>query len=209
MLYDALNAHLLKYPYILGGVPSLADYGMMGPLYAHHGRDIASGNALKVQAPAVNRWIETMSRPPIVDSEVWQVPQEYFSIDNLPDTLLAFLRLIGEHNVPEIMATIDLYHQWLDAEERTAGAIVDVEGQKRCHQVLGQLEHVQVGASIKRIALLDDVSHHLRFQALTDQMSDSEKETLNRILQEVGAQDLIGLRLKRDIKRHDYAYVLV
>jgi glutathione S-transferase len=209
MLYDALNAHLLKYPYILGGVPSLADYGLMGPLYAHHGRDIASGNALKVRAPAVNRWIETMSRPPIVDSEVWQVPQEYFSIDDLPDTLIAFLKLIGENYVPEITTTIDLYHEWLDSEARSAGAIVDVEGQKRCHQVLGQIEHVQVGAPIKRIALLDDVSHHLRFQALMDRMSNSEKDTLNRILQEVGAQGLTELRLKRDMKRHDYTYVLV
>ena len=31
----------------------------------------------------------------------------------------------------------------------------------------------------------------------------------NRILKEVGAQDLTELRLKRDIKRHDYAWVLV
>ena len=137
LLYDALNAHFLKYPYILGGVPSLADYGLMGPLYAHHGRDIASGNALKVRAPAVNRWIETMSRPPIVDSEVWQVPQEYFSIDDLPDTLIAFLKLIGEHYVPEIAATIDLYHEWLDAEARAAGAFVDVEGQEEMSPSIG------------------------------------------------------------------------
>ena len=117
--------------------------------------------------------------------------------------------MIGEHYVPEIAATIDLYHEWLDAEERAAGAFVDVEGKKRCHQILGQLEHVQLGESIKRIALLDDVSHHSRFQALMDQMSNSEKETLNRILQEVGAQALTELRLKRDIKWHDYTWVLV
>ena len=208
-LHDALNAHFLKYPYILGGVPSLADYGLMGPLYAHHGRDIAYGNSLKVRAPGLNRWIETMSRPPIVDSEVWQFPQEYFSIDDLPDTLIAVLKLIGENYVPEIAATIDLYHEWLDAEERAAGAFVDVEGKKRCHQILGQIEHVQMGAPIKRIALLDDVSHHSRFQALTDSMSSSEKETLNTILQEVGAQGVTELRLKRDIKRQDNTWVLV
>ena len=208
-LYDVLNAHFLEYPYLLGGVPSLPDYALMGPLYAHHSRDISSGNALKVRAPGVYRWIETMSRPPIVDAEVWQVPQEYFSVDDLPDTLIAFLKLIGENHVPEITGTIDLYHQWLDSEERPAGAIVDVEGQKRCHQVLGQIEHVQLGEAINRIALLDVVSHHLRFQALTDRMDDSEKETLNRILLEAGAEGFADVRLKRNIERHDYAYVLV
>ena len=208
-LYDTLNAHFLKYPYILGGVPSMADYGLMGPLYAHHGRDISSSNAMKMRAPALYRWIETMLRPPVVDPECWQVPQEYFAADDLPDTLLAFLKLIGENFVPEIMATISLYHQWLEPEAKTAGAIVDIEGQKRCHQVLGQVEHVQMGVPIKRIALLDDVSHHLRFQALVNEMNDSEKETLTRTLQSVGAKDLLDLQLNRDIKRVDYAWVLV
>lgn len=208
-LYDALNAHFLEYPYILGGVPSLADYGMMGALYAHHGRDVSSSNAMKVRAPALYRWIETMQRPPVVDPEVWHVPQEYFSVDDLPDTLIAFLKLIAEDYVPEINATMDLYHQWLEADERAVGAIVDVEGEKRIHQVLGQIEHVQRGICIKRIALLDSVTHHLRFQELVNRMNTAEKEKLNEILHKIGAQDFGDLRLKQDIKRHDYAYVLV
>jgi glutathione S-transferase len=207
-LYQALNEHFLKYPYILGGVPSLADYGLMGPLYAHHGRDPASSNALKQRAPAVYRWIETMQRPPVPDPEVWQVPLEYFQVNDLPDTLISFLKLIGENFVPEIIGTIELYHQWLDAQERETGAVVDVEGQKRCHQVLGQLEHVQMGAAIKRIALLDDVSHHLRFLSLVEEMNAAEKETLTGILQSVGVQDLTNVKLKRNMKREDYASVL-
>lgn len=200
---------MVYYPYILGGVPSLADYGMMGALYAHHGRDVSSSNAIKVRAPALYRWIETMSRPPVVDQEVWHVPQEYFSVDDLPDTLIAFLKLIAEDYVPEITATMDLYHQWLEADARAAGAIIDVEGKRRIHQVLGEIEHVQRGVRIKRIALLDSVTHHLRFQALTNRMSDAEKEKLNGIFQKVGAQVFGDLQLKQDMKRHDYAYVLV
>jgi glutathione S-transferase len=208
-LYDTLNAHFLKYPYVLGGLPSLADYGLMGPLYAHHGRDISSSNAMKMRAPALYRWIETMLRPPVVDPEVWQVPQEYFAADDLPDTLIALLKLIGENYVPEIISTIKLYHQWLGSRENTAGTIVDIEGQKRCHQVLGEVEHVQMGTPIKRIALLDDVSHHSRFNALVNEMSHSEKETLTSTLQSVGAKDLLDVQLNRDIKRVDYAWVLV
>jgi glutathione S-transferase len=207
-LYDTLNAHFLEYPYVLGGVPSLADYGMMGALYAHHGRDVSSNNAMKVHAPALYRWIETMGRAPIVDPEVWHVPLEFFSADDLPETLIAFLKLIAEDYVPEIQATVELYHQWLDADARTDGAIVDVEGLKRNHQVLGEIEHVQQGVTIRRIALLDSLTHHKRFQDVTDRMSDGEKETLKGILQKVGAQDFENLRLRRDMKRQDYAYVL-
>jgi hypothetical protein len=88
------------------------------------------------------------------------------------------------------------------------GTICDVEGKKRNHQVLGEIEHVQRGVTIKRIALLDSLTHHLRFQDVTDRMSDEEKETLNGILQRVGAQELGKLRLRRDMKRQDYAYVI-
>jgi hypothetical protein len=182
---------------------------MMGALYAHHGRDVSSSNAMKVRAPALYRWIETMQRPPVVDPEVWHVPQEYFSVDDLPDTLIAFLKLIAEDYVPEINATMDLYHLWLESDERAVGAIVDVEGEKRIHQVLGQIEHVQRGIRIKRIALLDSVTHHLRFQELANRMNTAEKEKLNEILHKVGAQDFGDVRLKQDMKRHDYAYVLV
>ena len=208
-LYASLNAHFLKYPYILGGLPSLADYGLMGPLYAHHGRDVESSNRMKLSAPAVYRWVETMLRPPIVDQEVWQVPPEYFSVDELPDTLRTFLKLVGENFIPEPKASIDLYHDWLDAEARPAGTIVDAEGKRRCHQALGEIEHLQMGASIHRIGLLDDVSHHSRFQARMDVMSDSEKGSLRKILRDMGVEDYADLRLKRDIERQDYAWVLV
>jgi hypothetical protein len=48
----------------------------------------------------------------------------------------------------------------------------------------------------------------MRFQELTDRMGDDERETLNGILQRTGAQDLGKLRLRRVMKRRDYAYVL-
>jgi glutathione S-transferase len=208
-LYETLNAHFREYPYILGGVPSLADYGMMGCLYAHLSRDISSANRMKVRAPSLYRWTEHMMRVQIVDAQVWGVPQEFFSVDNLPDTLIALLKLIADDYVPEIKAAIDTYHQWLEADERDAGAVVDAEDLKRCHQVLGMMEHVQGGVTIKRVALLDPVSHHLRFQALVDGMSDSEKDKFSGVLDKIGAPGFIDLHLKRDMKRDDFAYVLI
>jgi hypothetical protein len=83
-----------------------------------------------------------------------------------------------------------------------------VEGQKRCHQVLGQLEHAQMGTPIQRIALLDDVAHHQRFLSLIDEMNAAEKETLTEILQAIGAENLADVKLKQNMKRENYAFVL-
>jgi hypothetical protein len=106
-------------------------------------------------------------------------------------------------------ATIDLYHEWLDAQDRPAGAVIDVEGVKRCHQVLGQIEHDQMGVPIKRIALLDDVRHHMDFQSLVEGMSAAEKQKLSGVMQNLGAPDLVDIRLKRGVERRDYTWVLV
>ena len=42
-LLDLLDIHFQHVPYVLGGHPSIADFGMMAPLYAHLGRDPGTG----------------------------------------------------------------------------------------------------------------------------------------------------------------------
>ena len=36
---DALNSHFKHYPYLLGWKPCIGDFGLLGPMYAHLGRD--------------------------------------------------------------------------------------------------------------------------------------------------------------------------
>ncbi|MEO0996379.1 MAG: glutathione S-transferase N-terminal domain-containing protein [Pseudomonadota bacterium] len=50
-LLALFERHLQDHPYVLGGIPSLADYSLMGPLYAHIARDPYSGMLLKQRAP--------------------------------------------------------------------------------------------------------------------------------------------------------------
>jgi glutathione S-transferase len=209
-LYEVLNAHFLEFPYLLGGVPSLADYGVMGALYAHLGRDIVSAPRLKYTASALYRWIETMGRSTVVDPETWHVPQAYFAIDALPETLIAILKLIADDYVPEIKATVDCYNEWVGKPDaRPSGTIIDVEGKKRCHQVLGEIVQVQQGVPIKRVCLIDSAEKHQRLRGVVEQMSAGEKKALDGILQDIGAEGYADLRLNRNMKRDDYTWVLV
>lgn len=208
-LYQILNEHFLEYPYILGGRPSIADCGLMGPLYAHLGRDISTNSKLKTQAPALYRWIETMGRAAIVDPETWHVPPEYFGSRELPESLLALLHLICDDYGPEIIATAELYHGWLNnGEARPSGSIVSHDGQKANHQILGEIQHEQQGVTISRAALLDCIVQHQRMSDVMDKMDEDEREMFGGIMQMSGGQDLINLRLERPLKRQDYAMVL-
>ena len=63
-LLGELDAHFAHYPYLLGTRPSIGDYGLIGPLYAHLYRDPASGALMKRLAPHVADWVERVHNPP-------------------------------------------------------------------------------------------------------------------------------------------------
>ncbi len=60
-LLELLQAHFGAAPYLLGGRPSLADYGLIAPLYAHLSRDPHPSTLMKQRAHRVFRWTERMN----------------------------------------------------------------------------------------------------------------------------------------------------
>ena len=67
-LLDALDIHFQDYPYVLGGRPSFADFGLMAPLFAHLARDPVPASLMKNKAPNVYRWTERMNLAAIADA---------------------------------------------------------------------------------------------------------------------------------------------
>lgn len=53
-----LDAHFGVHDFLLGGLPSLGDFGLLGPLYAHLYRDATSGFLLRTRHPIVSEWVE-------------------------------------------------------------------------------------------------------------------------------------------------------
>ena len=61
LVIEVLNEHLSNSPYLFGGRPSIADFSLYGPLWAHLYRD--PGNAhLFVDAPDLVRWMEQLTQ---------------------------------------------------------------------------------------------------------------------------------------------------
>ncbi|GGX69033.1 glutathione S-transferase [Litorimonas cladophorae] len=55
-----LSAHFDEHDFLFGGQPSLADFALYGPLYAHLYRDPVSGDIMRHHAPNVARWVERL-----------------------------------------------------------------------------------------------------------------------------------------------------
>jgi glutathione S-transferase len=85
-LLGELDAHFAHHPYLLGDRPSIGDYGLIGPLYAHLYRDPASGALMKRLAPHVADWVERVHNPPAPGAG------DFLADDDIPDSLLPVLR---------------------------------------------------------------------------------------------------------------------
>ncbi len=88
--------HLEQHPYLLGTRPSIGDFGLVGPLYAHLYRDPYSGRLLHEVAPRVHDWVERMVQP---------VPRQgdFLAGDEVPVTLAPLLARMFREQVPVLL----------------------------------------------------------------------------------------------------------
>lgn len=81
-----LDKHFTEHNYLFGGRPSIADYGFMGSLYAHLGRDPYPSELMKRHAPNVFKWVERMNAPISLSGD-------FLPDDEIPDALIAILQV--------------------------------------------------------------------------------------------------------------------
>ncbi len=102
-LLAGLNAHFAQQPYLLGGLPSIGDYALFGPLFAHLGRDPVPLAIMQHEAPKVFRWVERMHAPDLDTVEYGDVAADYLAGDGIAETLGPVLRQIAAEIVPDCM----------------------------------------------------------------------------------------------------------
>lgn len=188
------DAHLAHSPYLLGGRPTIGDYGLIAPLYAHLGRDPFPADLMKRKAHRVWRWVERMNAADLDAGEYGYPAPDLFPDDGVPDTLKALLRFVAEDYLPEVRAYVGFANGWLaerpDLEPGTSGLARSSE------RVIGQVafdwrgETITVGVMPYRLWLL---------QKVQDAITDSSE--LNTMLSETGLADLAGLKTLRRVER--------
>lgn len=122
---DLFSAHLVDHPYLLGGHPTIGDYGLIAAMWAHLFRDPAPAMIIKKRAPRVGRWVERMTTAEPYLHEYPEADGSLIDDAELPDTLLALMGYVAEEYLPEIAAHVEVANQWLadnpDIEPGTNG----------------------------------------------------------------------------------------
>ena len=104
----AFEAHLARHGFLFGSRPSIADYGFLGPLYAHLLRDPASGEIMRRLAPRVADWAQRCHAPQHA------LTGDFLPDDDLPATLLPMLRMFAAQQLPVLVDTADRLAVWAD-----------------------------------------------------------------------------------------------
>jgi glutathione S-transferase len=202
-LLGALEVHFRAYPYLLGGRPSIGDFGMIAPLYAHLGRDPYPASLMKRLAPSCNRWVERMLVADAGMSEFPDLPEEFLPEDEVPETLLPVLSLMARDYLPELIGTLDFVEAWLgEHPEIEPGSPVPAStlgmgtaNPLGFHTV--QLRGTQISQAVRHYSLWM-LQRPLDAYAA---MSASERAHADDLLEGTGLLRVLGLRPRWRIER--------
>ncbi|HWL41584.1 MAG TPA: glutathione S-transferase C-terminal domain-containing protein [Ilumatobacter sp.] len=198
---DLFSAHLAEHPYLLGGRPTIGDFGLMAAMWAHLFRDPAPQHLIKRRAPRVGRWVERMST-----GDPYEHEHEYdgrrgdlVGDDAVPPTVLAMMRHVADEWLPEIAAHVGFANDWLAAHpELVTGTNGLADPGER---VLGECEFAWRGVHITTRVL------PYRFwllQHLHDDLAEAgtaDQQRVRAVFAQAGLEALLDLRTDRRVER--------
>lgn len=187
-LLQDLNTHFSEHDFLLGSRPSIGDFGLMGPLYAHLYRDPAPGDLMKKNAPAVCDWVERMNSESVASGD-------FVGDDEIPSTLFPILRRMAKEHIPVLLDTDKKLTDW-----RAQNADVS-----EVERFIGEHEFEVEGVTGERAVLPYALWMFRRpvdfYQSL--KLSDYDTKELDALLEELGFDNALKNDLDNKLVRSE------
>ncbi|MEZ5938438.1 MAG: glutathione S-transferase family protein [Hyphomonadaceae bacterium] len=195
-----LEACAFATPYLLGELPSLADYALMGPLYAHLGRDPVPHKIMRTTAPSVARWVEQMNEPGVASPEFPEGATAWSDSDIVPEPTRKLLAMTARDLGPELVANVEAWNSHCnDHEDAPAGSPITGDG-------MDQPSLPEVRFRFRGATLLAGVRVQTLWmlQRALDEwtcMGAQDRSACTGLLEQTGADTLLGLKMLRRVDR--------
>ena len=173
---DGLDRHFASHRFLFGDRPSLGDYGLIGPLYAHLGRDPWPKRELIAPRPHLKAWIERMQAPP-------ETAGEFQSEDRVPETLTPALRSIFDEMVPFLAECV----------REIAMTPVVPENSGKAPRFLGEIRYPLAGGTYRQTGFSYPVWMAQRLLHAFRQMPDVDQNVVREWLDAVGGSGVLQL----------------
>ncbi|MFQ5478267.1 MAG: glutathione S-transferase family protein [Candidatus Binatia bacterium] len=163
-LLAILGEHLDDHRFLLGEALSLADLAMVGPMYAHLGRDPVPARRLRERAPRVMAWIHEVNDA--------APPSPWTGAFELADSLRPLLAEIGRVFVPfQLVAS-----SFADQAARSLGAGEELP------RVLGFTEQPILGKREQRYVNAYAVWRHARTARRYRELGDADRRRFDSLV---------------------------
>lgn len=206
-----LNHHFQYHPYVLGGHPSIADFGLIGPLYAHLGRDPVPANLMKNSAPHLYRWTERMFEAGLVDGEFYDTPVAFPDDDDIPETLVPFIQYLFRDCGPQLQGMLDTFNAWADSSASLAAGTpvkASADSTGGAHPHLGAFEFDLRGTSITSQAFANVVYHFQRVQDVIAALDTAGRDAFDNLMDRTGGSAVMATPLTRRLQAKNYQLLL-
>jgi glutathione S-transferase len=181
-MLDLLEQHFAAQDYLLGGHPTLADYGLVGTLYGHLGRDPWPARELIAPRPHLRAWIEHMANPPAQSKQ-----QPLLANDAIAVTLEPILRVVFAEFVP-MLASI---------QQRVMELLPHYPTGKTLPRGLPDIDIGTAQGNLRRAALPYTLWMAQRVLDSYQAMSAADQLALANWLKPLGGLPLLSLKLPR------------
>jgi len=195
-LLEKLAAHFTVSPYLFGGRPSIGDFGMIGPFFAHLGRDPKPLSLMQKNAYPLFRWVERMNRADADIGEFDCREESYLLHDEIPITLIDLLKQLAIDFIPETEAAAGCINRWL-------GQNADLQSETPILRGVGQCEFALRGKTI--CALAQPYRFYLlkRVQDAFNTLAESHQDEVRRLLEQCDMLAVLDITIDRGIVRRN------
>jgi len=208
-LLDILDAHFMMHPYVLGGRPSDADFGLMAPLFAHLARDPYPSALMKSRAPNVFRWTERMNLPDLFDGEFAEMDVCYPPDDAIPESVEPLLAHIFKDWGPELLANAERYNTWVaENPSLKSGDLVSAQGERQLHPSVGEIAYTLRDRTIRCAGAPHALWHFDKAVTRARSLTGAAKAQFDALIRRTGGERVMAITLARPLKRENYVLVI-
>ena len=194
------GAHLKESYFLLGDTPTIGDYGLFNPLFAHLARDPKPAYLMKTTAPLVWNWVERMNRPEVIEEHTLDNPQVgLYGGNDIPETLKALMTYVGEEYSAEYSAHVDYTEQWLAKQGANPEKVKAPLGRG-----IGFAEFKWRGEFISSVVMPYRFYLAQRLWDHFDGCSESAQKDIRDLFAQTGLEGFLDKRPSRRVLRKDY-----
>ncbi|MEG9861343.1 MAG: glutathione S-transferase family protein [Parvularculales bacterium] len=192
------DAHFADHPYLLGGMPTIGDYGLFAALFAHLGRDPHPLRLMQNKAPMLFRWTERMRNPSSDMVEFIGRDESLLEDDGIPDTLKVLLQRVATDYLPEIRAMITHSNNWLTENNPAEG---DIVGGVSLGRGIGTCNFDWSGQTVTAGVMPYRIFMLQRIQDAYDRLDEARRVAVDALLDETGLAEIMMVRCSRRVER--------